>query len=107
MTTAGPGEDIVFLHLIKDYMKKLEGVEQRLAVSLDRDEIQTLGLKLRFYFNEIKHYQRQMGEVYNRIIEIQDKYGYCEYHAGEYSIQIELPDIRFKLFPSDLSEHRV
>jgi len=66
----------VFLHLIKDFLKKLDAVEQRLAVSLDRDEIQTLGLKLRFYFNEINHYQRQMDEVHNRVIEIQDKYGF-------------------------------
>lgn len=66
----------MFVHLVKDYLKKLEAVEQRLAVSLDRDEIQTLGLKLRFYFNEIRHYQRMMDEVYNRVIDIQEKYGF-------------------------------
>ncbi len=66
----------MFVHLTKDFLKKLDAVEQRLAVSLDRDEIQTLGLKLRFYFNEVKHYQRLLNEVHARVIDIQDKYGF-------------------------------
>jgi len=78
----------LFVHLTKDFLKKLDAVEQRLAVSLDRDEIQTLGLKLRFYFNEVKHYQRLLNEVHNRVIEIQDKYGFM----SEKSLSDRRPD---------------
>lgn len=67
----------MFIHIIKDYHKKLDAIEQRLAVSLDRDEIQTLGLKLRFYHNEIKHYRSILAELHNRIADIQEKYGFA------------------------------
>ncbi|HOO56715.1 MAG TPA: tetratricopeptide repeat protein [bacterium] len=66
----------MFTHLIKDYIKKLEAAEERLEVSLDRDEIQTLGLKLRFYFNEVKHYRKLIDDLFDRIVEIQEKYGF-------------------------------
>ncbi len=66
----------MFNHLIKDYRKKLDDIERRLEVSLDRDEVQTLGLKLRFHYNEVKHYRKMMREVFDRIAEIQDKYGF-------------------------------
>jgi len=66
----------LFNHLIKDYRKKLDDIERRLEVSLDRDEVQTLGLKLRFHYNEVKHYRKMMREVFDRIAEIQDKYGF-------------------------------
>jgi len=66
----------LFVHIAKDYMKKLDDLESRLAVSMDRDEINTLGLKLRFYHNEIKNYTQRMRQIHDRIIEIQRKYGF-------------------------------
>jgi len=71
----------LFNHLIKDYRKKLDDIERRLEVSLDRDEVQTLGLKLRFHYNEVKHYRKMMREVFDRIAEIQDKYGFVHEEA--------------------------
>ncbi|HOX28078.1 MAG TPA: tetratricopeptide repeat protein [bacterium] len=66
----------MFVHIYKDYLKKLEAVEQRLSVSLDRDEIQTLGLKLRFYYNEIKHYEKLMKDLFEKVVQLQEKYGF-------------------------------
>jgi tetratricopeptide (TPR) repeat protein len=66
----------MFVHIVKDFHKKLDAIEQRLAVSLDRDEIQTLGLKLRFYHNELKHYKNLLGELHSRVTDIQEKYGF-------------------------------
>lgn len=73
----------MFVHVAKDFLRKIEGVEKRLEVSLDRDEIQTLGLKLRFYYNEISHYQNLMGEVLSRIIEVQEKFGFQTEEAAD------------------------
>ncbi len=77
----------MFNHLIKDYRKKLDDIERRLEVSLDRDEVQTLGLKLRFHYNEVKHYRKMMREVFDRIAEIQDKYGFV--HEEEQAVAPE------------------
>lgn len=66
----------MFIHVVKDYMKKLEDIDARLAVSLDKDEIQTLGLKLRFFYNEIRHYRTLLDGLYEKIIETQEKYGF-------------------------------
>lgn len=66
----------MFVHVAKDYMKKIEDIEARLAVSLDKDEIQTLGLKLRFFFNEIRHYRTLLDELHNKIIDTQARYGF-------------------------------
>ncbi|MFH1537421.1 MAG: hypothetical protein ABIH66_00585 [bacterium] len=57
-------------------MKKLDEVDRRLEASIEKEEIQTLGLKLRFYYNEIKHYRQLLGNVFNRICESQEKYGF-------------------------------
>lgn len=78
----------MFVHVAKDFLRKIEGVEKRLEVSLDRDEIQTLGLKLRFYYNEISHYQNLMGEVLSRIIEVQEKFGFQTEEAGAVPPQV-------------------
>jgi len=66
----------LFVHLVKDFMKKLEDVENRLEVSLDRDEIQTLGLKLRFYYSEVRHYQNLFRDILDKIVELQEKFGF-------------------------------
>ena len=66
----------MFIHVVKDYLKKIEDVDAKLAASLDRDEIQTLGLKLRFYFKEIVHYRKLLKDVHDKIIETQKKYGF-------------------------------
>ncbi len=73
----------LFVHIVKDFMRKLEDVEKRLDISLDRDEIQTLGLKLRFYFNETRHYKKLLNEVQQRIIEIQNKFGFVPEEVQE------------------------
>jgi len=57
-------------------MKKLDDLESRLSISMDKDEIHTLGLKLRFYHNEIRNYLSRMQQIHDRIIEIQRKYGF-------------------------------
>lgn len=75
----------MFIHIAKDFMKKLEDVDARLAVSLDKDEIQTLGLKLRFYFNELKHYRARFDEIHDKIIDTQKKYGFAPEEDVPYS----------------------
>lgn len=67
----------VFVHLVKDYLKKLEDLAQRLETSLDKDEIQTLGLKLRFHYNEVRHYRQLLDNVFNKVVEIQEKFGFA------------------------------
>jgi len=66
----------LFVHVAKDFMKKLDDLESRLSISMDKDEIHTLGLKLRFYHNEIRNYLSRMQQIHDRIIEIQRKYGF-------------------------------
>ncbi|MEW6200831.1 MAG: tetratricopeptide repeat protein [bacterium] len=73
----------MFIHLTKDYLKKLEEIDRRLEFSLDKEEIQTLGLKLRFYYNEIKHYRGLLDHLFNRVLQVQEKYGFStEDEAG-------------------------
>ena len=66
----------MFIHLTKDYLKKLEEIDRRLEVCLDKEEIQTLGLKLRFYYNEIKHYRSLLENLFGKIVQLQEKYGF-------------------------------
>lgn len=84
----------MFVHLAKDYMKKLDEVDSRLETSMEKEEIQTLGLKLRFYYNEIKHYRQLMSGVFDRIREIQEKYGFLseDGEEGGGSEAVETPE---------------
>ncbi|MEW5947128.1 MAG: hypothetical protein AB1742_13105 [bacterium] len=66
----------LFIHVVKEYTRKLEEIDRRLEVSLDKEEIQTLGLKLRFHYNELKHYSQLLRSIHDRVVHIQEKYGF-------------------------------
>ncbi len=64
------------IHYVKDLLKKIEDIDRKLSISLEKDEIQTLGLKLRFYTTEVNHYIKLLKGSITKIEEVQRRYGF-------------------------------